>query len=377
MQKASELQPASLPPNLIKPRAPLAWIGQAFFILLGLLVVYTLGSNLIRNPIFFSQIFISGLQLGFVYAMIALGYTMVYGIVKLINFSHGDVFMVGAFVSYYSVARFRLHEWPLAVFPGIPAGIGVVIGSVTVILISMVFCVALSTTIERVAYKPLREAPRIAALITAIGVSFFLEYFGALNFVFSPRFIPYERPFEVVAWYINDGIHLIRPGETPPDGSVTFSNILIIIMLASIFVQILLQFLVRRTKIGIAMRACSYDKQAARLMGINVDSVISFTFAIGAAFAGMGGVLYAIAYSSIWTQLGILPGLKAFVAAVLGGIGSIPGAFVGALIMGQAEAMTMGYVSTPMRDAVAFTILIIVLLIRPTGIFGEPEKDKA
>jgi branched-chain amino acid transport system permease protein len=197
-----------------------------------------------------------------------------------------------------------------------------------------------------------------------------------LNFVFSPRFIPYERPFEVAAWYIKDGIHLIKPGEAPPDGAITFSNILVIIIVASILVQIFLQFLVKRTKIGIAMRASSYDKPAARLMGINVDSVISFTFAIGAAFAGLGGVLYAIAYSSIWTQLGILPGLKAFVAAVLGGIGSIPGAFVGALIMGQAEAMTMGYISTPMRDAVAFTILIIVLLIRPTGIFGEPEKEK-
>jgi len=235
----------------------------------------------------------------------------------------------------------------------------------------------LAVTIERVAYKPLRDAPRIAALITAIGVSFFLEYFGALNFVFSPRFIPYERPFEVVAWYIKGGIHLVVPGEAPPDGSITFSNILVIIMLASILVQIFLQFLVKRTKIGVAMRAASYDKQAARLMGIDVDSVISFTFAIGAAFAGLGGVLYAIAYSSIWSQLGILPGLKAFIAAVLGGIGSIPGAFVGALIMGQAESMTAGYISTPMRDAVAFTILIIVLLIRPTGIFGEPSQEKA
>ena len=141
--------------------------------------------------------------------------------------------------------------------------------------------------------------------------------------------------------------------------------------------QILLQFIVKRTKIGIAMRAASYDKSTARLMGINVDQVISFTFAIGAAFAGLGGVLYAIAYSSIWTQLGILPGLKAFVAAVLGGIGSIPGAFVGALIMGQAEAMTMSYISTPMRDAVAFTILIIVLLVKPTGLFGEPAQEKA
>jgi len=141
--------------------------------------------------------------------------------------------------------------------------------------------------------------------------------------------------------------------------------------------QVMLQFLVRHTKIGKAMRASSFDKPTARLMGINVDRVISFTFAVGAALAGLGGVLYAIAYPSIWSQLGILPGLKAFVAAVLGGIGSIPGAFVGALIMGQVEALTMGYISTPMRDAVAFTVLIIVLLVRPTGIFGEPEKEKA
>ncbi|MEW6180870.1 MAG: branched-chain amino acid ABC transporter permease [Chloroflexota bacterium] len=359
-----------------KKRPPLAWVGQSFFILLGIVVVAILVTNLIRQPTLFAQFFISGLQLGFVYAMIALGYTMVYGIVKLINFAHGDVFMVGAFVSYFAVANFRLHQWPLAAFPDISPGLGVVIGSITVILLSMVICAALAVTIERVAYKPLRDAPRIAALITAIGVSFFLEYFGALNFVFSPRFIPYERPFEVVAWYIKDGIHLIKAGEAPPEGAITFSNILVIIMIASILVQLFLQFLVKRTKIGIAMRASSYDKPAARLMGINVDSVISFTFAVGAAFAGLGGVLYAIAYSSIWTQLGILPGLKAFVAAVLGGIGSIPGAFVGALIMGQAEAMTMGYISTPMRDAVAFTILIIVLLIRPTGIFGEPEKEK-
>ena len=167
------------------------------------------------------------------------------------------------------------------------------------------------------------------------------------------------------------------PNQSAPAGAITFSNIFLIIVAASILVQFFLQFLVRRTKIGIAMRATSFDKPAARLMGINVDQVISFTFAIGAAFAGMGGVLYAIAYSSIWSQLGILPGLKAFVAAVLGGIGSIPGAFVGALIMGQAESLTAGYVSTPMRDAIAFTILIIVLLVKPTGIFGEPEKEKA
>ncbi len=358
-------------------RKPLAWLGQGFLILLGLYVLYVIVSNLIRNPSFFANIFISGLQLGFVYALIALGYTMVYGIVKLINFAHGDVFMVGSFVSYYAVARFRLHQWPAAVIPGFPEVPSTIIGSITVILLSMLVCVLLAITIERVAYKPLRDAPRIAALITAIGVSFFLEYFGALNFVFSPRFIPYERPFGVVAWFISGGVHLVMPGQEPPSNAVTFSNILLLIIAASIGVQLLLQFLVRRTKVGVAMRATSFDKPTARLMGIKVDRVISFTFAIGAAFAGLGGVLYAIAYSSIWTQLGILPGLKAFVAAVLGGIGSIPGALVGALIMGQAEALTMGYISTPMRDAVAFTILIIVLLVRPTGLFGEPEKEKA
>ena len=241
----------------------------------------------------------------------------------------------------------------------------------------MLVCLLLAVTIERVAYKPLRDAPRIAALITAIGVSFFLEYFGALYFVYSARFIPYKSPFDTVAWYITGGIHQITPDVDVPSNSITFSNIFLIIMAASILVQIILQFIVKRTKIGVAMRATSFDKPTARLMGINVDRVISFTFAIGAAFAGLGGVLYAVAYASIDSQLGILPGLKAFVAAVLGGIGSIPGAFVGALIMGQAEALTMGYISTPMRDAVAFTILIIVLLVRPTGIFGEPAGEKA
>lgn len=376
MQKAS-VSPTA--PTLARgPKPRLAWIGQGFLIVLAALVLYIIVRNLFIDPILFSQIVISGLQLGFVYALIALGYTMVYGIVKLINFAHADVFMVGAFISYYAVARFNLHRWPALVAPGLPEGIVILIGSLTVILLSMVVCMLLAITIERVAYKPLRDAPRIAALITAIGVSFFLEYFGALDFVFSARFIPYQRPFDVVTYFINNtGFHQMQSGQSIPSGSVSFSNIFLFIILASVLVQFLLQFLVHRTKIGIAMRATSFDKSAARLMGINVDQVISFTFAVGAAFAGLGGVLYAIAYSSINSQLGILPGLKAFVAAVLGGIGSIPGAFVGALIMGQAEALTMGYISTPMRDAVAFTILIIVFLIKPTGIFGEPEGEKA
>lgn len=368
---------SSVPIGKRKSKVRLAWIGQLFLAALAIGALYLIGRNAIEDPTLFAQIVLSGLQLGFVYALIALGYTMVYGIVKLINFAHGDVFMSGAFVSFYAVTRFQLHTWPSRVFTGINPTISTLIGSLTVILLSMIVCLLMAVTIERVAYKPLRDAPRIAALITAIGVSFFLEYFGALYFVFSPRFIPYERPFDVIAWYIKDGFHNIVPGQQPPANSITFSNIFLFIVLASLLVQVFLQFIVRRTKIGIAMRAAAFDKPTARLMGINVDQTISFTFAIGAAFAGLGGVLYAIAYSSIWSQMGILPGLKAFVAAVLGGIGSLPGALVGALIMGQAEALTMGYISTPMRDAVAFSILIIVLLVRPTGIFGEPEKEKA
>jgi branched-chain amino acid transport system permease protein len=365
------------PPIIVAPNSFLAWIGKAFLILLAILAAYILILNLIDKPSLFAQNVINGLQMGFVYALIALGYTMVYGIVKLINFAHGDVFMVGAFVSFFAIDRFALHQWPLKVFPGMNEALGIGIGTITTILLCMLVCILLAVTIERVAYKPLRDAPRIAALITAIGVSFFLEYFGLLDFVFSARFIPYTRPFNVVTWYFSNGIHMLKSGETPPAGAITVSNILIIIILATLAVMLFLQFLVRKTKIGIAMRATSFDKPTSRLMGIQVDRVISFTFAIGAAFAALGGVLYAIAYPSIRTLMGVYTGLKAFVAAVLGGIGSIPGAFVGALIMGQAESMTASYISTPMRDAIAFSILIIVLLIRPTGIFGEPEKEKA
>jgi branched-chain amino acid transport system permease protein len=234
---------------------------------------------------------------------------------------------------------------------------------ITVILITMLTCSLLSMTIERVAYKPLRTAPRISALITAIGVSFFLEYFGALPFVFTPNFVTYKRPFPVRTFTLGENIQI--------------SNILIIIILTSLILLALLQFIVRRTKTGKAMRATAYDKPTARLMGINVDGIITITFAIGAALAGVAGILYATAYPQVFFSMGITPGLKAFVAAVLGGIGSIPGALVGALIMGQAEVLSASYISTPMRDAIAFTILILVLLVRPTGIFGEPEREKA
>jgi branched-chain amino acid transport system permease protein len=264
--------------------------------------------------------------------------------VRLINFAHGDVFMVGSFTSFYAITR---YGWSF-----VPA-----------ILLAMLVCTVLNVVIERVAYKPLRNAPRIASLITAIGVSFFLEYFTALRFVFSADFITYQRPFEVVVWDI---------------GGVLISNITVIIVGITLFLLLSLQFIIRRTKIGKAMRATALDKSAARLMGINVDAIISFTFALGAALAGAGGVLYAIAFPQILTFMGIMPGLKAFVAAVLGGIGSIPGAFVGSLLMGTTDVLVVSFLpmGSRLRDLVAFLILILVFLIKPTGIFGEPQAEK-
>ncbi|MDA8219870.1 MAG: branched-chain amino acid ABC transporter permease [Dehalococcoidales bacterium] len=292
--------------------------------------------------VYFLQQVVNGLQLGFVYALIALGYTMVYGIVRLINFAHGDVFMVGAFVGFFAISVLQLNF-------------------VLAILLAMVVCMVLGVTIERLAYKPLRNAPRIAALITAIGVSIFLEYFTSLKFVFGPDYRQFPRPFEAATWNI---------------GGVGISNILVIILVISVVLLVALQYIVHRTKIGIAMRAVSFDHDAARLMGINVDFIISATFAIGSALAGAGGVLYAIAYPQINPFMGIMPGLKAFVAAVLGGIGIIPGALLGSLIMGQAEVLTTGYVSSTLRDAVAFGILIVVLLVRPTGLLGKSGTEK-
>ena len=291
----------------------------------------------------------------------------------------------------------------------------------------MLVCALLAIVIERVAYKPLRDAPRIASLITAVGMSFFLQYFSALDFSFGPDFVTYERPFPLVRWddtNVNTTLLVLfllllaiggvgqlviwRLARTNKTSAVTQSavwglatrfclltggfgslymgltllgigvtNIQVLVMAASILLLIVLQYVVRQTKIGRAMRASAWDKPTARLMGINVDQVISFTFALGAGLAGAASVLYAIAYPQLVWNMGIMPGLRAFVAAVLGGIGSIPGAFVGSLIMGQAEELSAAYISTPMRDAIAFTLLIIVLIVRPTGIFGEPEGEKA
>jgi branched-chain amino acid transport system permease protein len=291
---------------------------------------------------YLAQQIINGLQLGFVYALIALGYTMVYGIVRLINFAHGDVFMVGAFLGYW--------------------GMGVVkIGIIPSFLISMLGCAILGILIERIAYKPLRMAPRIAALITALGVSLFLEYFCSLKFVFGPDYRQFPRPFELVTWQI---------------GAISITNITLIIIGVAVALMLILQYVVHRTKLGLAMRSVTYDHDTARLMGINVDMVISLTFGIGSALAAAGGILYGIAYPQINSFMGMMPGLKAFVAAVLGGIGLIPGAMIGALIMGQAETLTSAYLSSTLRDAVAFAILIIVLIIKPSGILGKRSTEK-
>lgn len=312
--------------------------------LIGLLLLVWLAIRFRENPVLFAQFMVDGIRLGFVYALIALGYTMVYGIVRLINFAHGDIFMVGAFTAFYATTH---YHW----------------GFLPAMLLAMVVCAFLAVTIERVAYKPLREAPRIAALITAIGVSFFLEYFTALDFVFTPNFISYTPlPIKFKSWDI---------------AGVTFSNIMLIIIAVSTSFLVLLWYIVYRTKLGKAMRATAWDKPTARLMGIDVDLVITFTFAIGAALAGAGGMLYVVVYPQIRTFLGVMPGLKAFIAAVFGGIGSIPGAFVGSLIIGMVETLSQGYLSSTLRDAIVFSILIIVLLFRPTGLFGEAAKEKA
>jgi branched-chain amino acid transport system permease protein len=291
---------------------------------------------------YFLQQLINGLQLGFVYALIALGYTMVYGIVRLINFAHGDVFMVGAYVGFYALASWKL-PWPLA------------------IIAAMVGCGVLGMFIERVAYRPLRSAPRISALITAMGVSLFLEYFTSLRFVFGPDYRAFPRPFAVTSFNL---------------GGVSVSNIQIIVFAVSTILMVALTLFVNKTRIGLAMRAVSYDHSTARLMGINVDWVISVTFGVGSALAGAGGVLYGIAYPQINPFMGVMPGLKAFVAAVLGGIGVIPGAMLGSLIMGVVETFTSAYISSTLRDAVAFGILILVLLVRPAGILGKPTREK-
>jgi len=421
--------------SLLRRRTPRQAVERGWILTLAIGVVIKLLGEFFLNPGLFIDILVGGLQKGFLYALIALGYTMIYGVVKLINFAHGDIFMVGAFASYYTITALEMHHWPGALYmrltgtaqaPGWTLALGVFL----VVLASTATSALLAIVIERVAYKPLRDAPRIASLITAIGVSFFLEYFSALDFSFGPDFVTYNRPFELVRWddsNVNTTLLVLylalllvcglgqlvfwglerraEGGQAPRITQNVFlrlafrfglltggfggfymgltllgvgvTNIQVLVMTASVLLLIVLQYIVRQTKIGKAMRAAAWDKPTARLMGINVDQVISFTFALGAALAGAASVLYAVAYPQLVWNMGIMPGLRAFVAAVLGGIGSIPGAFAGSLIMGQAEELSAAYISTPMRDAIAFSLLIIVLIIKPTGIFGEPEGEKA
>jgi branched-chain amino acid transport system permease protein len=230
-----------------------------------------------------------------------------------------------------------------------------------VFISAVVGCTVLAVLIERLAYRPLRHAPKIASLITAIGVSLFLEYFTSLRQIFGPNYYSFPRPFPVVSWDWH---------------GILVTNIQAVIFLVTILCLLLLQFIIFRTKMGRAMRAVSFDYVTAGLMGVNVNMVISFTFGLGAALAGVGGVLYGIAYPQVNTFMGIMPGLKAFTAAVLGGIGNIPGAVLGALIMGQSETMVSAYLSSTYRDGIAFVILILVLLWKPTGILGTSRTEK-
>ena len=287
---------------------------------------------------FFMQ-FINGLNIGSIYALIALGYTMVYGIAKLINFAHGDVIMVGAYISFISM-KFGLPWW-LAV------------------IISIVACAVLGVVMEKVAYKPLRNASRISLLITAIGISYLLQNLFQLIFGANPQ--PYHAFITLPA--LNLGGISIQANYY-----ITFS--------VSVLLMILLTLFVNKTTMGKAMRAVSEDEGAAKLMGINVDTTISLTFAIGCALAAIAGILYANCYPMIIPTLGSLPGIKAFIAAVLGGIGSIPGAVLGAFILGMVEAMTKAYISSQLTDTIVFAILILMLVFKPAGILGKNVKEK-
>ena len=297
----------------------------------------------------FFQHIINGISAGAIYALIALGYTMVYGVLKLINFAHGDVFMLGAMFGYYASSKYS-HEAEHPSFTG----------ALSIFLLSMFLCGAIGFVIERVAYRPLRGQPRLNSLITAIGVSFFLEYAGQQIF-----FGPNPRRFSVLPEHV--GLHM---------GPVSIGYVDIVTVIVAVALMFVLQRIVYHSRIGTAMRAVSFNANVAALMGVNIDLVISFTFVLGSALAAVAGILYASKYPTVQPLMGLMPGLKAFVAAVLGGIGSVPGAMLGGLVLGLAEQMVAGYVSSTWRDAVAFGVLILVLLVRPTGLLGRGEAEK-
>jgi branched-chain amino acid transport system permease protein len=296
----------------------------------------------------FLQQLINGVTLGCVYALIALGYTMVYGILRLINFAHGDIYMLGAFFGLYAA------RWLGATTHPHPAS------ALAVLVIAMAGCGLVGLIIERAAYKPVRKSSRLAALITAIGVSLLLENGGRLVFGADPKFFP----------------QIIPASNIPLGGGVTISNQQLIILGVSLVLMLVLRVIVLRTRVGKAMRAVSHSHTAAALMGISVDRIITVTFVFGSMLAAAAGVLVALENPKIEPYMGILPGLKAFVAAVLGGIGNIPGAVLGGLVMGIAEVMVVGYVSPTYRDAIAFVLLIVILLVRPAGILGTATAEK-
>ena len=286
------------------------------------------------------QQLVNGLILGSVYALLALGYTMVYGIIKLINFAHGDIYMMGAFIGYYLINTYHMNFF-------------------VALVLTMVVTAFLGVVIEFLAYRPLRNSTRIAALITAIGVSFFLEY-ASMYFV-SPT--PRTFPEVIPSVAFNVGPFIVNGQQ-------------MLIMGITLVLMLILTYIVQKTKLGKAMRAASFDVETAQLMGINADRVISFTFCIGSALAAAAGVLVGVYYNSIDPLMGIMPGLKAFVAAVLGGIGILPGAVAGGIILGVIEALVSGFISSTFRDAAAFAILILVLLFKPSGIFGKNTREK-
>ena len=288
---------------------------------------------------------ITGLSLGSIYAIIALGYTMVYGIAKMLNFAHGDVIMVGAYVCFFAVTSYQL--------PAILA-----------VPLAMVVCTILGIVIERLAYKPLRQAPSLAVLITAIGVSYFLQNSAQILWSASPKSFP-----NLFVFGGKNSLSLFG-------GQLNITYVAIATVLACVVIMLALTWFTRNTKMGKAMRACSEDKAAAQLMGINVNFTISMTFAIGSALAAVAGVLMCSAYSYLLPTTGSLPGIKAFTAAVFGGIGSIPGAFLGGVLLGLIETFTKAYISTDLSDAVVFAVLIVVLLVKPAGLLGRyvPEK---
>ena len=296
----------------------------------------------------FVQHLINGISLGSIYALIALGYTMVYGILKMINFAHADVYMEGALAAYYVARWMGIDAQP---------GIGTLI---LLLVVSMVFCSILGLLIERLAYRPLRNAPKLNILITAIGVSLLLEYGGQVVFGADPKVFP-----DVMKDFVIFSV-----------GGIELRSFDVTVLIVSILAMLGLQFLIYKTKLGKAMRAVSANPGVASLMGINPDRIIAFTFVVGSALAGVGSVLVGMKYPKIDPLMGMMIGLKAFVAAVLGGIGNVGGAVVGALIMGLSEELVVAYLSSTYRDALAFGILIVILIFKPAGIFGKYSVEK-